>query len=136
MSLTLDERTKIFDRICRLVENKHFNAKTLGQLLSGEAFKLGHSYILGLPVSVYLTRQGEDAGKQRDHSRHFRRTVTRCIAGRQGHTIWKERSRSSRVCSEARLGSAGASEPGVLRLTFVSACRNRRKASPSVIVHP
>jgi carboxyl-terminal processing protease len=25
MNLTLDERTKIFDKVCRLVENKHFN---------------------------------------------------------------------------------------------------------------
>ena len=25
MNLTLDERTKIFDKVCRLVETKHFN---------------------------------------------------------------------------------------------------------------
>src|SRR5437879_6695850 len=25
MNLTLDERTKIFDKVCRLVEEKHFN---------------------------------------------------------------------------------------------------------------
>ena len=33
MSLTLDERTKIFDKVCRLVETKHF---TLASAASGE----------------------------------------------------------------------------------------------------
>jgi C-terminal processing protease CtpA/Prc len=32
--------------------------KTPGRLLSGGAFKVGHSYILGLPVATYLTWQG------------------------------------------------------------------------------
>jgi carboxyl-terminal processing protease len=33
-------------------------AKTPGRLLSGGAFKVGHGYILGLPVAGYLTWQG------------------------------------------------------------------------------
>ena len=32
--------------------------KTPGRLLSGGAFKVGHGYILGLPVAAYLTWQG------------------------------------------------------------------------------
>jgi carboxyl-terminal processing protease len=32
--------------------------KTPGRLLSGAAFKVGHGYILGLPVAAYLTWQG------------------------------------------------------------------------------
>jgi len=32
--------------------------KTPGRLLSGGAFKVGHDYILGLPVAAYLTWQG------------------------------------------------------------------------------
>ena len=30
MNLTLDERTKIFDKVCRLVETKHFNPGMTG----------------------------------------------------------------------------------------------------------
>jgi carboxyl-terminal processing protease len=33
--------------------------KTPGRLLSGSAFKVGHSFILGLPVAAYLTWQGK-----------------------------------------------------------------------------
>jgi C-terminal processing protease CtpA/Prc len=33
-------------------------AKTPGRLLSGSAYKVGHGYILGLPVAAYLTWQG------------------------------------------------------------------------------
>lgn len=33
-------------------------AKTAGRLLSGSAFKVGHGYLLGLPVAAYLTWQG------------------------------------------------------------------------------
>jgi len=33
--------------------------KTPGRLLSGNAFKVGHGYILGLPVAGYLTWQGK-----------------------------------------------------------------------------
>jgi len=32
--------------------------RTPGRLLSGRAFKVGHGYILGLPVAAYLTWQG------------------------------------------------------------------------------
>ena len=32
--------------------------KTPGRLLSGGAYKVGHGYILGLPVAAYLTWQG------------------------------------------------------------------------------
>ena len=32
--------------------------KTPGRLLSGSAYKVGHRYILGLPVAAYLTWQG------------------------------------------------------------------------------
>jgi len=32
--------------------------KTPGRLLSGSAFKVGHGYVLGLPVAAYLTWQG------------------------------------------------------------------------------
>jgi carboxyl-terminal processing protease len=32
--------------------------KTAGRLLSGTAFKVGHGYLLGLPVGAYLTWQG------------------------------------------------------------------------------
>jgi C-terminal processing protease CtpA/Prc len=32
--------------------------KTAGRLLSGSAYKVGHGYILGLPVAAYLTWQG------------------------------------------------------------------------------
>jgi carboxyl-terminal processing protease len=32
--------------------------KTPGRLLSGSAFKVGHGYILGLPIAAYLTWQG------------------------------------------------------------------------------
>src|SRR6202011_1561177 len=32
--------------------------KTPGRLLSGTAYKVGHGYILGLPVAAYLTWQG------------------------------------------------------------------------------
>src|SRR5713226_3521745 len=32
--------------------------KTPGRLLSGSAYKVGHGYILGLPVAGYLTWQG------------------------------------------------------------------------------
>jgi len=31
---------------------------TAGRLLSGSVFKVGHGYILGLPVAAYLTWQG------------------------------------------------------------------------------
>jgi carboxyl-terminal processing protease len=34
------------------------DTKTPGRLLSGSAFKVGHGYILGLPVAAYLTWQG------------------------------------------------------------------------------
>src|SRR5271157_2776804 len=37
-------------------------AKTPGRLLSGGAFKVGHGYILGLPVAAYLTWQGRMLG--------------------------------------------------------------------------
>ena len=30
MSLTLEERTKVFDKVCRLVETKHFNPSMNG----------------------------------------------------------------------------------------------------------
>jgi len=33
--------------------------KTPGRLLSGSAYKVGHGYILGLPVAAYLTWQGQ-----------------------------------------------------------------------------
>lgn len=33
-------------------------SKTAGRLLSGSAFKVGHGYVLGLPVATYLTWQG------------------------------------------------------------------------------
>jgi len=94
MNLTLEQRTEILDKVCRLVETKHFNpamngvewkalakerrdqilaceepveennlativgTKTPGRLLSGGAFRVGHGYILGLPVAAYLTWQG------------------------------------------------------------------------------
>jgi C-terminal processing protease CtpA/Prc len=32
--------------------------KTPGRLLSGSAYKVGHGYILGVPVAAYLTWQG------------------------------------------------------------------------------
>jgi C-terminal processing protease CtpA/Prc len=32
--------------------------KTPGRLLSGSAYKVGHGYILGLPVAAYLTWEG------------------------------------------------------------------------------
>jgi C-terminal processing protease CtpA/Prc len=32
--------------------------RTPGRLLSGRAYKVGHGYILGLPVAAYLTWQG------------------------------------------------------------------------------
>ena len=32
--------------------------KTPGRLLSGSAYKVGHGYILGLPVAAYLTCRG------------------------------------------------------------------------------
>ena len=32
--------------------------KTPGRLLSGSAYKVGHGYILGLPIAAYLTWQG------------------------------------------------------------------------------
>lgn len=32
--------------------------KTPGRLLSGSAYKVGHEYILGLPVAAYVTWQG------------------------------------------------------------------------------
>jgi C-terminal processing protease CtpA/Prc len=32
--------------------------KTAARLLSGSAFKVGHGYLLGLPVAAYLTWQG------------------------------------------------------------------------------
>ena len=32
--------------------------KTPGRLLSGSAYKVGHGYILGLPVAAYLTWHG------------------------------------------------------------------------------
>jgi C-terminal processing protease CtpA/Prc len=32
--------------------------KTPGRLLSNRAFRVGHGYILGLPVAAYLTWQG------------------------------------------------------------------------------
>ena len=63
--------------------------KTPGRLLSGSAFKVGHGYILGLPVAGYLTWQGEDAGKQWHHSSLSGCPVTRRAAGRQGHTAGK-----------------------------------------------
>jgi len=43
------------------VENKLatiVGARTAGRLLSGGAFKVGHGYLLGLPVAAYLTWQG------------------------------------------------------------------------------
>jgi C-terminal processing protease CtpA/Prc len=33
--------------------------KTPGRLLSGSVYKVGHGYILGLPVAAYLTWQGQ-----------------------------------------------------------------------------
>jgi carboxyl-terminal processing protease len=33
--------------------------KTPGRLLSGSAFKVGHGFILALPVAAYLTWQGK-----------------------------------------------------------------------------
>ena len=32
MNLTLDERTKIFEKVCRLVETKHFNPAMNGRI--------------------------------------------------------------------------------------------------------
>lgn len=45
--------------------------KTAGRLLSGSSFKVGHGYILGLPVAAYLTWQGallEGTGVAPDHN--------------------------------------------------------------------
>jgi carboxyl-terminal processing protease len=36
--------------------------QTPGRLLSGSAYKVGHGYILRLPVVAYLTRQGRMLG--------------------------------------------------------------------------
>ena len=49
-------------RWCRRLEENNLativGTKTPGRLLSGSAYKVGHGYILGLPVAAYLTWQG------------------------------------------------------------------------------
>jgi carboxyl-terminal processing protease len=45
--------------------------KTPGRLLSGSAYKVGHGYILGLPVAAYLTWQGRMIGEQRHRAKVF-----------------------------------------------------------------
>jgi carboxyl-terminal processing protease len=50
------------EMVAAFAEENHLativGAKTPGRLLSGSAFKVGHGYILGLPVAGYLTWQG------------------------------------------------------------------------------
>jgi carboxyl-terminal processing protease len=44
--------------------------KTPGRLLSGSTFKVGHGFVLGLPVAAYLTWDGtllEGKGVEPDH---------------------------------------------------------------------
>jgi carboxyl-terminal processing protease len=50
------------EMVAAFAEENHLativGARTPGRLLSGSAFKVGHGYILGLPVAGYLTWQG------------------------------------------------------------------------------
>jgi carboxyl-terminal processing protease len=50
------------EMVCAFAEENNLavivGTKTPGRLLSGSAFKVGHGYILGLPVAAYLTWQG------------------------------------------------------------------------------
>jgi C-terminal processing protease CtpA/Prc len=50
------------EMVAAFAEENHLativGATTAGRLLSGSAFKVGHGYILGLPVAGYLTWQG------------------------------------------------------------------------------
>jgi len=50
------------EMVAAFAEENHLativGTKTPGRLLSGGAFKVGHGYILGLPVAAYLTWQG------------------------------------------------------------------------------
>ena len=50
------------EMVAAFAEENHLativGTKTPGRLLSGSAFKVGHGYILGLPVAGYLTWQG------------------------------------------------------------------------------
>ena len=50
------------EMVSAFAEENHLSVivgtKTPGRLLSGSAFKVGHGYILGLPVAAYLTWQG------------------------------------------------------------------------------
>ena len=50
------------EMVAAFAEENHLativGTKTPGRLLSGSAYKVGHGYILGLPVAAYLTWQG------------------------------------------------------------------------------
>ena len=44
MNLTLEERTKVFDKVCRLVETKHFNPSMNGVDWNALAKNLGTKF--------------------------------------------------------------------------------------------
>lgn len=59
--------------------------KAPGRLLSGNAFKVGHGYILGLPVAAYLTWQGRML-KNNGIVPKFSVTFPGGVTRRKGHT--------------------------------------------------
>jgi hypothetical protein len=59
--------------------------KTPGRLLSGSAYKVGHGYILGLPVAAYLTWQGRMLENNGIRAEVFCCALARSIEARKGH---------------------------------------------------
>jgi len=92
MTLTLEERTKIFDKVCRLVETKHFNPAMNGvdwnalaqsrrdQILACTEAEVFEKEVQGLVAELKTSHTGfRHAGMRNIPARHAINATTQCI---------------------------------------------------------
>jgi C-terminal processing protease CtpA/Prc len=92
MNLTLEERTKIFDKVCRLVETKHFNPAMNGvdwnalaqsrrdQILACTEAEVFEKEVQGLVAELKTSHTGfRHAGMRNIPARHAINATTQCI---------------------------------------------------------
>src|SRR5437016_14343398 len=97
MNLSLDERTKIFDKVCRLVETKHFNPGMNGvdwnalaqsrkdQILACTEPEAFEKEVQSLVAELKTSHTGfRHAGMRNIPARHAINATMQCIAGNDG----------------------------------------------------
>src|SRR5260370_39513964 len=100
MNLTLDERTKVFDKVCRLVETKHFNPAMNGvdwnalaqsrrdQILACAELVAFEKEVQRLVAELKTSHTGfRHAGMRNISSRHAINATLQCV-GINGSDRW------------------------------------------------